>query len=1546
MKKWTVCALATVLVLCVALTVPFGAEAEEVVYGTSGDFEYSLENGEITIEGVIDSFSGHAEIPETIEGYPVTKIGEFAFGSEKGTTYFTTSVTIPDSVTEIGDYAFSDCWGLTTVNMGNGVVSVGSEAFYNCINLTSITLGDNVDAIHSQAFYGCENLSSVTLNNKLQLISWSAFEGCTSLTEIVFPGSVTNISDRAFANCVGLKDVIIPANVVQMGKGVFAGCKCIVKVDENNEFYSSDDYGVLYNKSKSELIMASSAVEAQYTIPETVTQIGASAFEGCAQLTEVTIPNTVTDIGDSAFKSCNGLTSITIPQSITEIQASTFQWCSGLTSVTFSQSAVATRSTAVSGLTGIGDNAFYGCTGLTEITIPDTVTQIGQYAFASCSSLVSISFPDSLSFVGQSAFYACDSLAYTEYDNAKYLGNANNPYVILLECTASDITSCQIPEGTRVIYDSAFYDCSSMTEIALPEGIACIGRYAFYGCKGLTEIVIPDSVISVGEWAFGYCSGLTSVTVGSGVSYIGDNAFYECNGLLNTGIVHISDMAAWCAIDFADKDANPAYGSNLYLDGKLITALVIPDGVTRIGNYAFYCCDDFTALDLPDSLTEIGGFAFSDYHLEHITYAGDEERWQQTLGQTFTGTTIHYETRLTQHSQCALTGLYCPVCAKFITSEKIEGASHVYTDSTDISCNNCDFVQSITYAYMKQYPQKLTYTWLYDTLDVTGGTLTTLYDEGAGILVPVTEDMVTGFDNTVLGKQTLTITFAEWTFSYTVYVEPGTPDRIEIVSLPSKLNYMPGESLDLSGLETVAYYGENTYSIGTSEYTVVNSDTGTPGDNTVELDFNGVTVSFTIHVYGITGLQIDTLPQKVDYLVDEELDLTGLTVSAVYENGSEEALPYYRMDVSGVDMSTTGKKTVTLTCTYYENTYQVSFDIRVLAVVSLQIDSLPQRLSYIIGSTLDLTGLAVSAQMEDGSLFQVPTADLEITVPDMETETAGAGKQTVTVCYDGVYAYFDVYIHYYFPQQIDTSLYPESSHDYSNYADETKTFTYEGADALILTFNSESMTEQGCDFVYIYDGSGNEIGKYSGDLAYQCVTVPGDTFSIRLTSDYGATYYGYAFAYIDAATVWHEYLDGYCTICGQMQITAGGYVDGSYTEFSTVKAALEAGVPWVKLHDHAFEELSLEADLYIDLNGYSMNGMITTNGYKIYGMDSTTDEYNCDMRGIMSCCDENDALIVPEPYYSGDITGQTKRYLAIDEGGCYSFHRFYLGITNITLNTAQVGLGYKAAFLGDEMVQQQLESFSYTLQLGQFNPVSRTLSSIGDDGLVTLLVKNYMIGQYGETDLSAYVTVTLAGQQISSAVHTTSMRQTVEAINDSYTDYEDAQLTAVKELILANEVMQSWGVENLLREDNSLKAGTAYKFGMINTNNSATTVYYLTGNMRGYYLETTSSISSGIDVYLEETAGGYYLYTWTESGKEYINMVVSGSYVNGAYSTTASTVYTYDSDLQTLVATVNSRTYWFGTRNDKSYTTMGPCYYDAFVSHFYTAEGEMVTDGN
>jgi len=132
-------------------------------------------------------------------------------------------------------------------------------------------------------------------------------------------------------------------------------------------------------------------------------------------------------------------------------------------------------------------------------------------------------------------------------------------------------------------------------------------------------------------------------------------------------------------------------------------------------------------------------------------------------------------------------------------------------------------------------------------------------------------------------------------------------------------------------------------------------------------------------------------------------------------------------------------------------------------------------------------------------------------------------------------------------------------------------------------------------------------------------------------------------------------------------------------------------------------------------------------------------------------------------------------------------------------------------------------------------------------------------------------------------------------------------------------------------------AGTAYKFGMVQQNVSATDVYYLKGGMDGYYMATSTNVNDAIDVYLEETTGGYYLYTMDGTTKTYINMVVSGTHVNGAYEATASTVYRFDADSKTLIAVVNDADYWFGTRNDKEYTTVGPCAtsYNGFYCQFY-----------
>ena len=164
-----------------------------------------------------------------------------------------------------------------------------------------------------------------------------------------------------------------------------------------------------------------------------------------------------------------------------------------------------------------------------------------------------------------------------------------------------------IPSSVTSIGSSAFYDCSSLTSVVIPEGVTSISTSAFSNCSSLTSVVIPEGVTSIGSSAFSRCSSLTSVTIPSSVTSIGE-AFYYCKALKD---VHISDVASWCKIRFESYKSNPfCYARNFYLNGELVTDLIIPDGVTSIGYSAFYNCSSLTSVTIPSSVTSIGSYAF------------------------------------------------------------------------------------------------------------------------------------------------------------------------------------------------------------------------------------------------------------------------------------------------------------------------------------------------------------------------------------------------------------------------------------------------------------------------------------------------------------------------------------------------------------------------------------------------------------------------------------------------------------------------------------------------------------------------------------------------------------------------------------------------------------------------------------------------------------------------------------------------------------------------------------------------------------------------
>ena len=397
------------------------------------------------------------------------------------------SVTIPDSVTSIGDSAFSCCSSLQSVTIPDSVTSIGGRAFGECSSLQSVTIPDSVTSIGDRAFSWCTSLQSVTIPDSVTSIDESAFSWCTSLQSVIIPDSVTSIGDRAFWGCTSLQSVIIPDSVTSIGNKAFSDCKSLQSV----------------------------------TIPDSVTSISDSAFSGCSSLQSVTIPDSVTSIGRRAFSKCSSLQSVTIPDSVTSIGAGAFSGCSSLHSFTIPDS-----------VTSINGNPFFSCPARiinyskhfvivennlytsdkrklisylskeNHFIIPDSVTSIGAMAFFACSSLQSVAIPGSVTSIGTGAFTWCSSLQ-----------------------------SVTIPGSVTSIGNVAFWGCSSLQSVTIPDSVTSIGNEAFSHCSSLQSVIIPDSVTSIGNKAFSDCKSLQSVTIPDSVTSIGDGAFLSCESL-------------------------------------------------------------------------------------------------------------------------------------------------------------------------------------------------------------------------------------------------------------------------------------------------------------------------------------------------------------------------------------------------------------------------------------------------------------------------------------------------------------------------------------------------------------------------------------------------------------------------------------------------------------------------------------------------------------------------------------------------------------------------------------------------------------------------------------------------------------------------------------------------------------------------------------------------------------------------------------------------------------------------------------------------------
>ncbi|MBQ8177605.1 MAG: leucine-rich repeat domain-containing protein, partial [Clostridia bacterium] len=479
-----------------------------------------------------------------------------------------TSVTIPDSVTNIGDYAFSGCYKLVEVyNLSSLNVTVGSEdngyVGHYAIDIyttsdtpsklstdengyiiytdedTKILIGyvgeeaeptlpDDITEIYQLAFYNCDSLTSVVIPDSVTSIGSDAFRGCSSLTSVTISNSVTSIGERAFSNCGSLTNITIGDSVTSVGDCAFSDCDSLMSV-----YYTGTiDQWVQIEFGNCRVVYTMETMKAN---PLAYAE---NLYINNELVTEANI-TTATCIKDIAFVGYQALTNVTIGDSVT----------------------------------GIGNSAFLDCGSLTSVTIPDSVISIGYMAFSNCDSLISVYYTGTIDQWVQIDYGICDESLILWFEAGSPLSNGANLYINNQLVTEANITTANSINAT------AFFGCTSLTSVVIGDAVTSIGVGAFAYCPALINVVLPDTLLQVGSAAFNECPNI-SYNVTGDVAYLGST--------INPYLVAVGSVGDSNEITI-HKDCKIISYLDALEDGTKVT---IPAAVTSIAKCAFLLLEE------------------------------------------------------------------------------------------------------------------------------------------------------------------------------------------------------------------------------------------------------------------------------------------------------------------------------------------------------------------------------------------------------------------------------------------------------------------------------------------------------------------------------------------------------------------------------------------------------------------------------------------------------------------------------------------------------------------------------------------------------------------------------------------------------------------------------------------------------------------------------------------------------------------------------------------------------------------------------------------
>lgn len=441
-------------------------------------------------------------------------------------------VSFDDALTDLGDYAFSQCPYLSVVSLGNSIQTIGSYAFYGCTSLKQVALPDSLTSIGTKAFRktGAYNTVEKSTKGVVYMDNWVVdyiATGSQFATAMIEDGK-RGIANYTF-NAQSLLLASLPDSVEYIGRGAFYKCPMYV-VNLPASLKSIGDYafyGCSYVSFGGEYY--------SLIIPEGTEYIGRSAFYNCGNVLSIEVPGTVKTIGAYAFYGCKVLG---MSVEFTEETGEFDENGSPITQIV----PVTGYVKLGEGIESIGDRAFQGCASLTTITIPNSVKALGKRVFHKCTVLNSVTLGSGITEIGDYLFYKCEKLE-----------------------------TVTVSDALVSIGNYAFRGCIALKDFDF-KNVSTIGRYAFYGCSALQSVVIPNTIISIGDYAFRGCTSATAIILPDSIDFIGKHAFY---GLKNTTIYCEADAsgADW-NIHFNSSFRPVFWGVTLSEDRKYVVSII------------------------------------------------------------------------------------------------------------------------------------------------------------------------------------------------------------------------------------------------------------------------------------------------------------------------------------------------------------------------------------------------------------------------------------------------------------------------------------------------------------------------------------------------------------------------------------------------------------------------------------------------------------------------------------------------------------------------------------------------------------------------------------------------------------------------------------------------------------------------------------------------------------------------------------------------------------------------------------------------------------